>query len=950
DAITHGNSLPDATQRLDIRTAEVGIDRRRIWTTQPIHMHVGDAVLVGRDLTLHLATGPSVTSARPGSDVTDALDRMELIYLRELTLPLGRPNADGSYPQRVEIRCGGTIDYDFALDELNLNRDVELLHFADSTKRSGKTPDGSEHGDANPWSTSSSSGSNHWTDRFQCESLSLTLREPMNANRTRDGVLDWIDRIIAEGTPVRANIGSQASELTAHRLMLDPIEGRLIAEPMLASESRKNIPVRIRHGNLTATLSQMTYQFDPSDPQRLGTLVVRGGGQLQDRAIDRVLDSLTWGNELKIEPQSDSNQSEATEFFIQCGGGLHGTLADGGRFEAGHVEGIVRGNDPAAMSQWDTRLSPDRIAASRDVRIASPMIDVQTEELYLFFEEQDAGTAANASTVSQQEPGRPNRGQTWIRQPKAVTNPVDEPTSQRPPAMLRGRQIAAKLRLDRGELVSSSLSVDGDVSVAYPLNLPIPRDDGSDSNNNASKHQRTDAPSNEMAILRGEQLIIRDGSATDVMELRAKPGQLARLDYGDGYFVGSEIRIRPDEDRIDIPGSGEFVIPRSMLPTAPESTTRWSRLPKCRFSEALTFDGRQAVLDGGVSVMGVLVQNGALNELSLNGETLTIFFDQPVSLQTRATSNPLSRPPERTDAQIEEVRIQSETSDGVTLQSLQFADDGQQTGRHRFRTRQLSWFPGETNQIVAPYAGSYNAWLQEGDGGFLGQSASPSDVADQQNQGAVHTSGLIEASLPGRGISASNSSSIPNSRASVSSKSLSGVHLVYEDRMQAQVDAQTLEFIGNVRVARQTVPDFATEIDAMSMNQLGIDQMTLDCQRLRLAINDAGGSSRTRVLGEASPIAWEMNAFNGVRFRNRTESGLIEAMASRCGYAAAKDLFTIDGIAGQPARMWQTDSMGRPGANLTLWSLTMRLKTLQVVDSQIAGFQMGTLPNELTRQ
>ena len=71
---------------LDLRTANVGIDNRKIWTTETIDMKVGEARLLGRDLTLHLS-GP--TGASAGSNPT-VLDRMELIYLDELVMPLQR--------------------------------------------------------------------------------------------------------------------------------------------------------------------------------------------------------------------------------------------------------------------------------------------------------------------------------------------------------------------------------------------------------------------------------------------------------------------------------------------------------------------------------------------------------------------------------------------------------------------------------------------------------------------------------------------------------------------------------------------------------------------------------------------------------------------------------------------------------------------------------------------
>ena len=62
----------DADQSLDIRTSNVGIDNRRIWTTESLQMQVGQAQLDGRDLTIHLAA----PAEAKGQNRSAVLDRM----------------------------------------------------------------------------------------------------------------------------------------------------------------------------------------------------------------------------------------------------------------------------------------------------------------------------------------------------------------------------------------------------------------------------------------------------------------------------------------------------------------------------------------------------------------------------------------------------------------------------------------------------------------------------------------------------------------------------------------------------------------------------------------------------------------------------------------------------------------------------------------------------------
>ncbi|MGI9472647.1 MAG: hypothetical protein ACR2NZ_13990, partial [Rubripirellula sp.] len=182
--ISRSESDVEGGRDLHIRTANVGIDNRKIWTTEAIEMSFGGARMLGRDLTIHLA-GPTAT----GGDATAVLDRMELIYLDQLVMPLengglwqsksasndagklagasqtiglqpGVPATAAVAPQTsvdspramLSLQCGGRVEYDFAMDELSLSDSVALMHQVQGSL----------------------------TDRFDCESLRLKLNDPTN--------------------------------------------------------------------------------------------------------------------------------------------------------------------------------------------------------------------------------------------------------------------------------------------------------------------------------------------------------------------------------------------------------------------------------------------------------------------------------------------------------------------------------------------------------------------------------------------------------------------------------------------------------------------------------------------------------------------------------------------------------------------------------------------------
>ena len=393
-------------QRFEILTSKVGIDNRRIWTTAAIHMKFGRASLVGQDLTLHLATStPGGTGGNGRRDLSGALDRLELIYLRELLLPLDEfrnspgPSSDGL----VQLRCNGRIEYDFALDQLALNRDVRLTRHRNRT----------------------SLETDQATDWFRCHSLQLTLRDPMNRDRARKTALDWIDRVEATGYPLTVHMDEQSLDVAAGQLLFDPVEGIFDIRPMAskapahanASPDPNQVPsVQIQHGRLSTTLTALQYRFDPKQPRVLGTILASGPGRMQDTAPESMLREFTWGSELEIAATKPTTIEQIDqEVRVVCEGKPTATLQDGGSFAADWMQMFLKphtshqllpnGTTQSSMGRWDSKLIPDRFAAGGDVHIHSKWMDVATPLLQLYFKHQPASPIANTGEPPTRTPG-----------------------------------------------------------------------------------------------------------------------------------------------------------------------------------------------------------------------------------------------------------------------------------------------------------------------------------------------------------------------------------------------------------------------------------------------------------------------------------------------------------------------------------------------------------------
>lgn len=982
-------------QTLDIRTANVGIDRRKIWTTEAIEMRVGRAVMIGRDLTLHLAASQGSPTSK--SSLARSLDRMELIYLRELTLPLGNapgpnPASDGEDRGVVEVHCDGRIEYDFAMDQLLLDRNVRLVHQTRTPSATHSAYRAGEEASADETSAESStplSNAAVTLDQFECNMLRLTLRDPLNSNRERATALDWIDRMEASGTPLRLSMGSQQFDLTAGEILFDPLQGWLVARsrpnPTLAVGQRgaaapgvdPESVVRIRRGDMQAALAQIVYRFDPKVPQQLGSLEVEGSGSVEYVALDSVFKSFSWRDSLRVAPLEVATTDDLNvRFGVWCEGAIRSLLADGGSFETDRIEGVIKPTTPTSTpvaqtvsgqqpspADIDQSWFPDRFAAIGNVRVRSKSLHANTPQMNLFFEQRavaDAlpGDAASGSSI-----------RNWVSQPDPATGAAEgtgaiakaktKPDPATPPATIRGDQVTAKLTFGNGQLTASDLSVVGNVEVTHSLQM---RQKGA-----AGAHEPT--AETMTAAMTGDQLRLRDsGGSGDVLQLGSRSQIPARLELGDGYFVGPEIQVRPDDNYIWIPSAGEFVIPTAFLPALddmsnqgergvdgvvndPASMTRWTQSPRGRFGGSMTFDGRIATLGGGVILQAAIAQGRQPSELRMLGDELTFTLETPVDLRSPGTFRA---------TQLSEVSLRQTSSQPVELHVDRYAEDGVIESRHEMLVSELTWLPGPVpstatpnpstdsslqGQIVAPGTGSYRGWFN-----MPPSQPDSAEVAESDGQGAarasVYNEGMIEieggaGSRPGRNVS-DTASSVP---------SITGVHLVYQDGMQGDLVSQSLTFNRGVRIGRKLVADFNTRFNAADMDLLSHDELTLDCDQLRLSVDPTVAVQHSRFAETArssqSNLALEVQAAGGIVFRTRTEKGLSEATADRCGYAIAKDLVTIVGIPGRPARFRQTDAGGRPVADAAIRSMTLRLDPLTIVSSQVESMSTGLRPSDL---
>lgn len=843
----------DPERRFDLKTANVGIDNKKLWTTEAIEMNVGQAQWMGRDLTLHFVASTDTSTSR-GSDI---LDRMELIYLDQFSMPIRSgglwqrdaysseqaPSTSSDRAAMVSLQCDGRVEYDFALDQLLVNDSVSLVH-----QVKGELP-----------------------DRFDCDWLQLTLNDPTNRRIDRANPLDWLVGIIASGSPAVANLPSFDSELAAERIDFDAVKG------IIRADGRQGI--RLRRGVVTARLSKLIYQFDPQIPEAILSIDAPGAGRIEIDDSTIALRKAVWQDGFRIWPvESSLTRSLDTDVQLRMEGDIHATLSDGGEFRANSIAGILKPERQQLPATGNT-LVPDRFEVIGDVQIDTTALAAETDRLLLFFvsEPDPPGQSARDSAT-------PSPLRQWVAQPGGERQQVDPVARPRP--SIRGDLISAQLRRNQSGLNAKKLSVIGGVEVTHQFQM------------NAQV-----VP----ARLTGEHFQLIDGGGEDVLQLGSGVKSPARFQLGDGFFVGPQIQIRPNDNVVWINAAGEFQVPTAVLPSVsqgdgnlgqPEDQIRWVKPPYCRWQGEMIFDGRTAILSDGVEIAAELIQNRQQWDLKMNGDRLQVDLIADVELRDVQSLR---------TAQMQQVALLGTSTRPVFVQAQRTAPDGLREAKHLIHAERLVLTPVDGLKLVGAGPGWYRGWQRGVQGNAL---------------------------LPNTGVQAGQQIG--------TDRTLTGIHLTFNDSLRADATLRNVEFVSGVRVGTKTLTGWDESFDAYQMDAISEGESTLDCDRLRFSVDPAF----SRAAGSSGSRPWEMEAISGVVFRTRNERGLLEGTASRASYSSVKDLFTVLGAPNQAALFRQTLPDGSAGPEGAVRSMTIRPKSMKVESAVVERLNMAS-PNTL---
>jgi hypothetical protein len=866
----HRTNRQDHQKSFNLRTANVGIDTRKIWTTETIEMQIGSARMVGRDLTLNLAPGLTASSSE---SKTAILDRMELIYLDELVMPLTKrgiwtPTVDGTTQPgpdaMLSLRCGGRVVYDFAIDHLTLRDSVSLIH-----QTSGTMP-----------------------DRFDCETLELKLNDPGNDTIVRDGPLDWIRQITATGQPAVVKLPSFDAELLGDRIEFNSQTG------VVQASGAKGI--RVRRGGIEASLAGLTYRFDPGQPDLIGEIIAPGAGIVKVDDTKIPLRKAQWLDGFRLRPVRMAKTEQladgklVTDVELWVDGQIQAWFSDGGQFKANSIEGILTpdtqpATKPTSESLTQSKpaepkqtLAPKYFKIAGDVRIDTAAILAETQLMKLMFVDE---SDPQPESVQPADEPNPSPFRQWVAQP-VDENGMVAPVA-RPRPKIIGNEINAQLRRNVAGLSAKQLSVTGAVEVT---------------------HEFETGGQTMQARMLGEQLQLIDGGGEDVLQLGSGVDAPARFELGDGYFVGPLIQVRPSDNLVWINAAGEFQMPSAALPTGmagqQSQNVQWTQPPHCRWRGEMIFDGRKAVLSDGVEITAELNRDGQPTELRMTGDRLQVDLVSSVSIGDMQSVR---------NATVETITLMEAAGRPVMVQALQRASDGVLESKHLIHAKQLVLTPSGEGLLIGQGPGWYRGWMPPiNNDGFFGKQTTANSGEDQD-------------------------------------KELMGIHLVFNDSMQANLTTRNLDFLRGVRVGVRSVGSWDQVFDAMKMDSISLGESTLDCDRLRFNIEPGFAKSAASPPRGTVPTPWEMEATSGVVYRTRNEHGLLEGTASRAAYSSSKDLFTISGAPNQPAIFRQTKPDGSKGPEGAVRTIMIRPQTMKIENAVLERLNIAAPPTNPTR-
>lgn len=780
---------------LDLRTRNVQIEERRIWTPHEVAFRFGASHGKGRDLEIHLQRTVAAEDQESTSMVNSAtgnIQSIELVHLDELHLEgLGEPGAasDSFAGAPLDIACRGPARINVVDLVATLEDQVSVKHATSLT---------------NP-------------DHLQCDLLTVVLRQvpAVAASPT----------VAAEGTESdKKSESSPKSKFEVERLIAagEVVDFQMPSRNAWAKGQRLevNVPAqRIRlEGAQGATLSHEFIELSAINleyelPRRkgdVGRAWAQGPGRMtgqfgEGNRVNKF--SASWGEELQLRPHEGFD-------VVSLTGGATIEYGGMGKFESNSLHLWLKPL-PGAKRSDRPQLVPDRLLAQGDVTIRAAQLSSKTQRLEAWFRDgqgaEGLGWPGADSANRTPNGGGPGR--------LASTGSPSDSTASDPEA--------AKFEVN-GDLVRVALLRGANEAIGLETVEVL----GQVEIRELSRGTASEPP---LKIL-GDRLKLEQGeTGQGVLRVTGRPATVTARGM---TLVGAEVRLDQATSEIRIPGPGEMTLPpfdlkpqpragvvyegpRSMTPRGSQSTGRPTVIS---WKNGLNFDGQTAQFHREIQVrVAQRLSTGEWLEFLILGEELEVRLAAPVSLGGSPLGPPVvgGERPGAAPTELDYLKFVGHVYlDGRTSQ------DDVLTSTERMQLRNLT-----LRQATGLLSGEGPGWL-------AGTRIDPNSIMPP-----APPTNLIPNAAP------------PPAPPAGPPK-LVFLHVGFQRGIEGRLLERQVELVERVRGVFGPVPDWETELDPIRPETWPADAMELTCDRLSVAqqggATPGSASTEMNALGNAT--------------------------------------------------------------------------------------------------
>lgn len=553
-------------------TRNLKVTQTQIITPRPVEFRFGPHWGYGEDLEIEL-TKPSKRrnqKAAFGRIKNMTLHRLERVMVMtddgllrrasgEVEQPLPARVAEiPAEPKKktpIEIRSSGPFEFDMSSWRATLTGNVNVIRIEPPIR-----------------------------DTISCHRLTVLFNEP-----TDDESNLSFNKLIAEGlpgAPVQLDIPSQEVAGRGHRLTCYYDERRILFEDQRGAW--------FRHRKTEIEVPILDYHLHPDSPRRLGQFDGEGGGVMRSEVEqeDKNLSVLlSWMNSVQVRPTETPDMRVISVF-----GKSHIEIEETGTFDARELHLFVR-EQPRLEVKNRWQIVPDQLFATGDVRVASPRLTGNVNDVRVWFVPDEEGLP-KPLTDSILPPPRDSGGGPLDRKRK-----LDDEFNGLPMHVTGGHLQARVLQGEKPKI--DDVTIFGSVVATKPL-----------------------GKGRKPFVVHGETVQISQIQTTDP-QVRVRGD--ARI-MADGIEIrGEQVFVSGLNNEVWIYGPGQlFAPPRRPTPQRP---LQQGEIVHVTWQDGLEFDGETATIRDQVVVVGEsrIEKTNDVARFSGNADQVKMKLDRRIS-------------------------------------------------------------------------------------------------------------------------------------------------------------------------------------------------------------------------------------------------------------------------------------------------------------------------------